>query len=254
MTRKIVVANWKMNCSLSLIEKFLPVLSTCVLPRVETIICPPLPYLCLMNELSSSSDFCLGGQDCASEASGAFTGEVAPKMLKEVGCSHVIIGHSERRKYQGETDEILGAKVKNALNAGLTPIYCVGETMEERQAGLTETVVGSQIDALFLFNEIVEKMQRLGLIIAYEPVWAIGTGESATPQQAEVVHAIIKTRVARHSRSVAERVRVLYGGSVNTDNALDLFGTKHIDGGLIGGASLDAEIFNIIRELAAVAE
>lgn len=182
----------------------------------------------------------LGGQDVSRYDSGAYTGEVAGAMLAEMGCRHVIVGHSERRAMHAETDEVVVDKVQAALRAGLTPIVCVGETLEARDAGETEQVVGRQLDAVLdLGGFVVEK-----LVLAYEPVWAIGTGRTASPEQAQAVHAFIRQRTADAlGDELAQRFPILYGGSVKPGNARELFGCADVDGGLIGGASLDPDGF-----------
>ena len=181
-----------------------------------------------------------GGQNLSAHKSGAYTGEVSGAMLRDFGCSHVIVGHSERRALYGEGDEVVAEKFRAAQNVGLVPILCVGETLAEREAGETEAVIARQLDAVVHLAGVAAMDSA---IIAYEPVWAIGTGKTATPAQAQAVHAFIRQRLAQLSATVAERLRILYGGSVKAANAQELFGQPDIDGGLIGGASLDAGEF-----------
>jgi triosephosphate isomerase len=182
----------------------------------------------------------MGSQDISVHESGAYTGEVSGPMLADFECKYAIVGHSERRTYHGESDALVAEKFEAALKFGLTPIFCVGETLEEREQGVTEQVIARQVDA------VIERggVEMLGKgVIAYEPVWAIGTGKTATPEQAQEVHAFIRGRVASHSADVAEGIRILYGGSMKPDNAAELMAKPDIDGGLIGGASLKAEDF-----------
>jgi len=184
----------------------------------------------------------LGGQDvCPVTGEGAYTGEISGAMLRDVGCSHVIVGHSERRALYGDTDEVVAEKFLAAQAAGLTPILCVGEQLEDRESGDTEAVVARQLDAVLAQEGGVTALGKA--VIAYEPVWAIGTGKTASPQQAQDVHAFIRQGLAERDTSVAEKMQILYGGSVKPDNAAELFAMPDIDGGLIGGASLDAEDF-----------
>ncbi|MFT6308167.1 MAG: triosephosphate isomerase [Halioglobus sp.] len=189
----------------------------------------------------------LGAQNCSEAISGAFTGEVSANMLAEFGCEYVILGHSERRAIFHETSELVAAKCMAVQQAGLTPILCVGETLEQREAGNVESVIAEQLDAV-LEAAGIEAFDNM--VVAYEPVWAIGTGKTATPEQAQEVHALIRARIASKSSSIAEALRILYGGSVKPDNAATLFSQTDIDGGLIGGAALDAESFLAICEAA----
>lgn len=214
---------------------------------VEMLVCPPFPYLADVVAELEGSHISVGAQNVSQHEAGAFTGECAASMLSDIGCDYVIVGHSERRALMGETSEIVAAKFVAALSSGLRPILCVGETLEEREAGHTEAVIDEQLDAV---------LQAAGVstfadcVVAYEPVWAIGTGRTASPQQAEDVHAHIRARVAGHDRQVADKLQILYGGSVKGDNAAGLFAMADIDGGLIGGASLKAEDFLAIARAA----
>ena len=215
--------------------------------RVSLLVCPPYPYLASVASQLAGSSVQLGAQNVSEHEKGAFTGEVAPAMLREVGCRYVIAGHSERRTLYGESSAQVAEKMAAALAAGLVPILCVGETLEEREAGSTEAVVGEQLSAAIERNGI----GAFGAsVIAYEPVWAIGTGMTATPEQAQDVHRYIRSVLAKEDSGVAEGVQILYGGSVKGDNAAGLFGMPDIDGGLIGGASLKAADFLAIARAA----
>jgi triosephosphate isomerase len=206
----------------------------------EVAVCPPFAYLRDVQDLLSGSAVAWGGQDLSIHESGAYTGEVAGSMLADFGCKYAIVGHSERRTYHKESNELVAEKFEAALASGLVPIFCVGETLEQREQGVTESVVGAQVDA------VIERggVEMLGKgVIAYEPVWAIGTGKTATPEQAQEVHAFIRARVAEKSGEVADKIRILYGGSMKPGNAAELISKPDIDGGLIGGAALKAEDF-----------
>ena len=208
------------------------------LPGVDVGVCPPFVYVA--DAAIADAPVLLGGQDCARTGDGAYTGEVSARMLADVGCSFVLVGHSERRILYGEDDATVAEKAVLALAAGLSPVVCVGETLEEREAGRTEATVMQQLDA------VIERLDRDALarvVVAYEPVWAIGTGRTATPAQANEVHAMLRERVAAREPDVAAGLRILYGGSVKPDNAAALFAEPDVDGGLIGGASLDAGQF-----------
>jgi triosephosphate isomerase len=215
--------------------------------RVSLLVCPPYPYLASVASQLAGSSVQLGAQNVSEHEKGAFTGEVAPAMLREVGCRYVIVGHSERRTLYGESSAQVAEKMAAALAVGLAPILCVGETLEEREAGSTEAVVGEQLSAAIERNGIAAFGAS---VIAYEPVWAIGTGMTATPEQAQDVHRYIRSVLAKEDSGVAEGVQILYGGSVKGDNAAGLFGMPDIDGGLIGGASLKAADFLAIARAA----
>ena len=206
----------------------------------EAAVCPPFPYLPAVARIVAGTPVALGAQDVSRHDSGAHTGDVSAGMLRDVGCRWVIVGHSERRTRLGETDETVRAKLERAREGGLAPIACVGETLEEREAGEAERVVGRQVDAL-LAGGGAEAVGES--VIAYEPVWAIGTGRNAAPEDAQAMHRTVRERVASHSAAAAESVRILYGGSVNEKNAAGLFSMPDVDGGLVGGASLDAGRF-----------
>jgi triosephosphate isomerase len=208
---------------------------------VDVLVSPVFTTLAAVAKALEGSKVLLAGQNMHSEPSGAFTGEIASPMLKDVGCTHVILGHSERRQYFGETDDGVATKTKVALDSGLLPISCVGETLEEREGGNTMNVVGRQVDAIL---KAVSAEEATKVVIAYEPVWAIGTGKVATPEQAQEVHAFIRKRVAEvHGPTVADGVRILYGGSVKPDNVKGLMALPDVDGALVGGASLKADSF-----------
>jgi triosephosphate isomerase len=212
---------------------------------VKCAICAPFPYLAQVQQLLSGTGLAWGAQNVSPFDAGAYTGEVSGAMLVDFGCRYVIVGHSERRTLFGETSETVAEKYAAALKAGLTPILCVGETLADREAGYTEPVIGAQLGAI-LARSGAQSFAHA--VIAYEPVWAIGTGKTATPEQAQAVHAYIRTRLATQEPAVAEKVQVLYGGSVKGANAAQLFAMPDIDGGLIGGASLDAaEMATICR-------
>ncbi len=220
---------------------------------VEVLVCPPFVYLAELADPAAGRHLRLGAQDVAVEDSGAFTGEVSAAMLRDVGCQYVIVGHSERRALFGDSDERVAGKVIAALRAGLAPILCVGETLGERDAGQTLAVVRRQLAAVFLALESagVAPAAWQAMAVAYEPVWAIGTGRTATPEQAQEVHADIRATVARRDATMSGALRILYGGSVKASNAKDLFAMRDIDGGLIGGASLQAAEFVSICKAAA---
>ncbi|SFV81010.1 Triosephosphate isomerase [hydrothermal vent metagenome] len=208
--------------------------------KSKVIICVPSPYLSQAEALTIHSQLHVGAQDLNVNASGAFTGEVSADMIKEFGAEYVIVGHSERRSLYGETDEIVAEKVQVALDNGLTPLFCIGELLEERESGNTETVVARQIKAV-IDRVGIEAFKNI--IVAYEPVWAIGTGVTATPQQAQDTHAFIRSLLAEHDSDIAQTTPILYGGSMNPVNAEELIGCEDIDGGLIGGASLKSDDF-----------
>ncbi len=235
----LVVANWKLNGDRELLENMTSELATLDKTQVETVVCPPFVYLA-----EDTQGVKKGAQDVASQESGAFTGEVAGKMLRDVGCQYVIVGHSERRALFGETDEVVANKVLATLNAGLVPIICVGETDEEREAGATIEVITRQVKAVL---DVLPSYAD-SLVLAYEPVWAIGTGKTASCEQAEEVHAKIRQILLGYNQEMAETTRILYGGSVKPENSEELFASENIDGGLIGGASLVVDSFMAICE------
>lgn len=239
--RKLVAGNWKMHgnlaANLSLLEAVKAGASGA---GSEVAVCVPYPYLAQARSVLGGSTVAWGAQDVSAHAQGAFTGEVSVSMLADFGCRYVIVGHSERRTLHGETDQLVADKFAAALAAGLTPILCVGETLAEREGGVTDAVVTRQLEAVMAKSGVAALARA---VVAYEPVWAIGTGRTATPQQAQDVHAAIRARVAREDGGVAEGLQILYGGSVKASNAKELFAMADIDGGLIGGASLVAADF-----------
>jgi len=236
---KLVAANWKMNGSRADNERWLKAFCASP-PRCDCVVCPPFVYLPQVAQALSGTRTGIGAQNLSAQLAGAWTGEVAAEMLIDTGASWVIVGHSERRAAHGESDEIVAAKVERALAAGLRPIVCVGETLEQREQGRTQQVVVAQIDALLRRCSV---SQLVTGALAYEPIWAIGTGRTATPQQAQQMHEAIRVRLADADSTSAARTRVLYGGSVKPANAAELFEQPDIDGGLIGGASLIAADF-----------
>ncbi len=238
MRGKLVVGNWKMNGGLASNAALLAALLAGWQPRPDrgVAVCVPFPYLGQARDAFAGSPWAWGAQDVSRYASGAYTGDVAAGMLAEFGCRYVLVGHSERRQYHGETDGEVGAKAKAALAAGLTPVACVGETLAERDAGQWQAVVGRQFDAVAAALSADLPLA----VLAYEPVWAIGTGRTATPEQAQEVHAFLRERLRGAG---AEGVLVLYGGSVKAANARELFAMPDVDGGLVGGASLVATEF-----------
>lgn len=239
--RPLVAGNWKMHGSRAesgaLVSALLHDLPS---GPAEVLVCPPFVYLWEVARLLKGSEVQLGAQSVCAEPGGAFTGEVAAAMLKDVGCAYVIVGHSERRAIYKESDSLVARKFVAALGAGLTPILCVGETLEEREGSQTFPVVDRQLAAVVDLAGIAA-FERA--VVAYEPVWAIGTGKNASPQQAQEVHGHIRAALARHDGRIAAAVRVLYGGSVKAGNAAELFAMPDVDGGLVGGASLSAREF-----------
>ncbi|ALP52788.1 triosephosphate isomerase [Candidatus Tenderia electrophaga] len=250
MRKPLVAGNWKMNGSRDAAQDLIAGIRRGFEAGVsaDVAICPPFVYLTQVGGLLDGSDIALGGQNVSQHESGAYTGEVAPAMLADVGCEYVILGHSERRSYYGEDDALVADKVVAAHAAGLKPILCVGETLDQREADRTEAVVASQLDALLNSAEGLAAL-KTG-VIAYEPVWAIGTGKTASPQQAQDMHAFIRQRVAAKDAELGAKIRILYGGSVKGNNAAELFAMADIDGGLIGGASLQVDEFLTICQAA----
>ncbi len=243
MRKKIVAGNWKMN---TLPAEGVALAQGVVAGRGEVcscvnfIVCPPFTHLAQVAEALKGSDIELGAQNCAAEAKGAYTGEVAASMIAALGCKYVILGHSERRQYYGETSETLNRKMEQVYANGLTPIYCVGENLDEREAGKHFDVVKAQIEEV-VYNLSEEQFKNL--VIAYEPVWAIGTGKTATAEQAQEIHAYIRKVLAEKFGAAAEETAILYGGSCKPSNAAEIFAKEDVDGGLIGGAALKAEDF-----------
>jgi triosephosphate isomerase len=250
MRKPIIAGNWKMNGSRSSIKELLEGIKAGMgeVKSAEVAVCAPSIYLADVSDQLSGSAIAWGGQNLSTEAKGAFTGEISADMLLDFKCEYVIVGHSERRTLYGETDHLVAEKFEVARTAGLKPILCIGESLEERESGVTIDVCSRQINAV-IEKSGVEALADGG-VIAYEPIWAIGTGVTATPDQAQETHAAIRKMIAEKDASVAEKVRIQYGGSMNAANAAELLAMEDIDGGLIGGASLKAEDFLAICKAA----
>ena len=249
MRRTLIAGNWKMNGSLESIKTLINGLKEGIneISNADMAVCPPAIYLSAVNELISDAAINLGAQNICDQEAGAFTGEIAPSMLKEFNCQYALVGHSERRSLYGESDELVASRFAMARKSGITPILCVGESLEERESGITEDVVSRQLDAVINTQGI----EAIGAsVIAYEPVWAIGTGKTASPEQAQEVHAFIRNKLSTLDAAVAEKVQILYGGSMNAANAKELLSQPDIDGGLIGGASLKPADFLAIGKSA----
>ena len=242
MRKKLVAGNWKMHGGIEqnrdLLSKI--VTGTVGIDKATCTVCVPYPYLSQAHSLLKDTRISWGAQNISQYDKGAYTGEVSAMMLSDFCCHYVIVGHSERRTLYGEDSHTVSLKFKAALDAGLVPILCVGETLDQREAGLTEQVVSEQLDAVI---ELVGIEALADSVLAYEPIWAIGTGKTATPQQAQDVHVFIRNRIASHNVKIAAELQILYGGSVKANNAAELFAMSDIDGGLIGGASLLADEF-----------
>jgi len=239
-SRKLIAGNWKMNGGLAANEALVQaLLQGIAAPSCDVAVCVPAPYLAQVQALLAGSPIALGAQDVSAQAQGAFTGEQSAAMLGEFGVRYAIVGHSERRQYHGESDETVAAKAAAALAKGITPIVCVGETLAEREAGRTEEVVRRQLAAVIHVNgHCISE-----IVVAYEPVWAIGTGVTASPEQAQAVHAVLRAQLHHAASEHAAGIQILYGGSMNAANAATLLAQADIDGGLIGGASLKAPDF-----------
>ncbi|HVL46364.1 MAG TPA: triose-phosphate isomerase [Acidovorax sp.] len=237
--KKLIAGNWKMNGSLAANEALLKALIAGTADAAcDVAVAVPAPYLAQVQALTAGTAIAVAAQDLSAHEAGAYTGEVSVAMLKDFGVRYALVGHSERRQYHGETDAIVAEKAQRALAAGVTPVVCVGETLQEREAGLTEAVVKRQLAAVIHLNgHCISE-----IVVAYEPVWAIGTGRTASPEQAQAVHAVLRTQLAAASEH-ADRIRLLYGGSMNAANAAQLLAQADIDGGLVGGASLKAPDF-----------
>ncbi len=250
MRTPLVAGNWKMNGSRESVAGLMQgITAGAGLEGMEMLVCPPFVYIPQVAAAIGEAPVALGGQDLYTEANGAFTGEISGSMLADVGCQYVIIGHSERRALLGESDGKIARKFLAAQENNLIPILCLGETLDERQADSTLQVIGSQFNAVV---DVVGIEAFARAVVAYEPVWAIGTGETATPEQAQEVHAALRSMAAKRSAKIAADLRLLYGGSVKAANAAELFSMPDIDGGLIGGASLDANEFLAICRAATV--
>lgn len=247
MRKKLVAGNWKMHGSLAENAALLAAIKP-ALAGIEAAVCVPFPYLAQAQAALAGSSIAWGAQNLSEHAKGAFTGEVSVAMLLDFGCSYVIVGHSERRALYGESDALVASKYMAAQAAGLVPILCVGESLEERESGVTEAVVARQLDAVIGAAGVASLAKA---VLAYEPVWAIGTGKTASPDQAQAVHAFIRSKIAALDPGVASQLRIQYGGSVKASNAAELMAQPDIDGGLIGGASLVADEFVAICRAAA---
>ncbi|TDR50437.1 triosephosphate isomerase [Halomonas ventosae] len=248
MRMPLIAGNWKMNGSLALVEEFGRAFADVSLPvSVEVALMVPFPFLDAAGRALGETSVTVGAQTLSDQPSGAFTGEVSAAMLRECGARLVLVGHSERRTLFGEDDAAVLARVKAALSEELTPVLCVGETLEEREAERTEAVVLGQVEAVF---DALDAAERARLVVAYEPVWAIGTGRTASPEQAQAVHAAIRGCLARYDAGLADGMRLLYGGSMKADNAAELLAQPDIDGGLVGGASLKVDDFLAICQSA----
>lgn len=245
----LIAGNWKMNGSRAMVDSLIgDLVAGLAVDGPQVIVLPPFPYLAQARGRIGDAPLLLGAQDLAEAPGGAFTGDVSAAMLADVGAGHVLVGHSERRQLHGETDAVVAGKFAAAHAAGLVPVLCLGETLAEREAGAAERTIAAQLDAV---------IERAGIaafadaVVAYEPVWAIGTGKTATPEQAEAIHAFIRARLDRLDATIAGRIRILYGGSMKPQNAAELLTCANIDGGLIGGASLNAGDFLAIVAAAA---
>jgi triosephosphate isomerase len=247
MRSSLIAGNWKMNGSLQSVIDLVEGIKAGDAGNAELAVCPPAVFLMKVGGMLADSGIALGAQNVCDQEAGAFTGEISAQMLKECGCRYAIVGHSERRSLYLETDQMVAARFAMALNAGIVPILCVGETLQEREQGVTEDVVARQLQAVIDLCGIAGIAQS---VIAYEPVWAIGTGKVATPEQAQAVHAFIRAKLEQHDAGVAQQVQILYGGSMNPSNAAELLSQQDIDGGLIGGAALKADDFLTIAQSA----
>jgi triosephosphate isomerase len=244
----LVAGNWKMHGTRAMAAGLVGDIVAALPADVEVALCPPFVYLAELIAAHGGGALGFGGQDTSEHAGqGAYTGEVAAAMLKDIGCTYVLVGHSERRQYHGESNALVAAKFSVAKAAGLSPILCVGETLDEREAGATEKVVGGQIAAVLDSGDVDA---FAGAVVAYEPVWAIGTGRTATPAQVQAVHGFIRSQLAERDAKLSRMTRILYGGSVKPANAGELFAQADVDGGLIGGASLAAADFLAICQAA----
>jgi triosephosphate isomerase len=242
MRTPLVAGNWKMNGSRESVKELINgvVKGAKSLNNVNIAVCPPTIYIADVAAIANGSNISVGSQDICTELKGAFTGETSIEMIKDFSCQYAIVGHSERRTLYGESDQIVAEKFMVVKNSGIIPIFCIGETLEERELNITEEVCARQIDAVF---SIAGDDAFTNSVIAYEPVWAIGTGKTASPEQAQAVHAFIRQHIAKRNADIAKKVQILYGGSMNPANAKELIGQTDIDGVLIGGASLKINDF-----------
>ncbi|MDH5766330.1 MAG: triose-phosphate isomerase [Gammaproteobacteria bacterium] len=242
MRKPMVAGNWKMNGSSESVKELMAGIKDGMgsVNNAEVVVCPPAVYISRVAGSAADTAIKVGSQNICDEDKGAFTGEISGEMLKDTGCEYAIIGHSERRSLYGESDELVARRFAAARRNGIKPIFCIGETLEEREQGITNDVCARQIDAVIALEGVEALADG---VIAYEPVWAIGTGKTATPEQAQEVHAFIRGKISALNADVANGLRILYGGSMNPGNAAELMGQPDIDGGLIGGASLKSEDF-----------
>ena len=249
MRQVMVAGNWKMNGTSESVKELMAGIKQgmTAVSKAEVVVCPPAVYIPYVSGVAAGSAVKVGSQNVCDEDKGAYTGEISADMLKDTGCEYAIIGHSERRALYGETDELVARRFAAACRNGIKPIFCIGETLEERESGITNDVCARQIDAVIALEGVSALAEG---VIAYEPVWAIGTGKTASPEQAQEVHAFIRNKIAGLNEEVAEGLRILYGGSMNPANAKELIAQPDIDGGLIGGASLKAEDFLAICQAA----
>jgi triosephosphate isomerase len=239
--KKLAAGNWKMNGTAAALSEVSALLAAHPAPGCEMLLCPPATLVAQMAALAAGSALAVGGQDCHAKASGAHTGDISAAMLKDAGAAYVILGHSERRADHGEQDALVLAKAEAAVAAGLVPVVCIGETEAERDAGTTLAVIGAQLD-----GSVPADSTAATLVVAYEPVWAIGTGRTPTLEQIAEVHAFLRDRLTARIGAEAAGVRLLYGGSVKPSNAVEIFAVPHVDGALVGGASLKAADFGAI--------
>ena len=247
MRRKIVAGNWKLHGTRAFATALVAEIAASPVPGVELVILPPLPYIGDLIEDFEGTPLAFGAQDVSSNEQGAYTGEVSASMLVDVGARYGLVGHSERRQYHAESSELVALKFQAAIHAGLCPILCLGEGLEQREAGETEAVIAAQLRPVL---DLVGVAAFARAVVAYEPVWAIGTGRTATAGQAQAVHAYIRSLIAAHDATIADSLPILYGGSVKPGNAAELFGQADVDGGLIGGASLVSADFLAIAHAA----
>jgi triosephosphate isomerase len=250
MRKYLIAGNWKMHGSRELNASLVHVLvdGVEVSEKASMLLCPPNVYLSEIGRHLNGTGILLGGQNCSTESTGAYTGETSADMLKDVGCQYVIVGHSERRAMYGETDAIVARKFLAVQKAGLIPILCVGETLEEREQGVTSDVIRRQLTTVI---DLVGVAAFASAVVAYEPVWAIGTGKTASPEQAQEVHEFMRGLIGERDATIADSIQLLYGGSMKASNAAQLLGMPDVDGGLVGGASLQADEFIKIFEAAA---
>ena len=250
MRKKIIAGNWKMNKTFSKAEDFFieitDFLDTVTLNNVDVIVCPPSLYLELASDFAQESDLSVGAQNCSDKEFGAYTGEISAPMLDSMGLDYCIVGHSERRQYYSETDQSVNGKIISLLNHEITPIVCIGESLQQREDGDTENIILNQLNGAFKNIDFDKE-----ILIAYEPIWAIGTGKTATPQQAQEIHKLIRNWLSdNYNTDIAESTHILYGGSMKPENVEDLLKQNDIDGGLIGGASLDSAKFSSLIDSA----